>query len=88
MSKRFDVGGTVALAVSTLSGVSITRAVSARTTPKPKSVAEPLCERYPSATGGMEPGVMTAIGTNAKCRLALILSAYRGGPEVIGAQSE
>jgi len=31
---------------------------------------------------------MSAIGTNAKCRLALKLSAYRVKPEVIGAQSE
>jgi len=27
-------------------------------------------------------------GTNAKCRPALKLSAYRGGSEVIGARSE
>jgi hypothetical protein len=31
---------------------------------------------------------MSAIGTNAKYRLALKLSAYRGRSEVIGAQSE
>jgi hypothetical protein len=31
---------------------------------------------------------MSRCGTNAKCRPALRLSAYRGRPEVIGAQSE
>jgi hypothetical protein len=31
---------------------------------------------------------MSGSGTNAKYRLALKLSAYRGRPEVIGAQSE
>jgi hypothetical protein len=36
----------------------------------------------------VERRFMSASGTNAKCRLALKLSAYRGRPEVNGAQSE
>jgi hypothetical protein len=54
---------------------------------KPLDVDTPKLAR-PSRRGDRVKIGTSEFGTNAKCRPALKLSAYRGGSEVIGARSE